>query len=53
MAGLFAPHRHDLWHDAGEIRVHDPCIEPSCGPFGDQVEDGNVETCDDDLLRWG
>ena len=41
MAGLFAPHRNDLGHDAGEIGMHDTCEPGMCRAFGGEVDDAD------------
>ena len=39
----FAPHRDDLRHDAGEIRVHDARVQRAGRRFGDQIDDADTE----------
>ena len=39
----FAPHPDDLGHDAGEIRVHDSCVQGAGRPFGDEIDDADAK----------
>jgi hypothetical protein len=43
VTGFLAPDRDYLGHDAGEVRMHEPGVQPAGGTFGNEIDDGDLQ----------